>query len=496
MQIECTQADHRNQQIMGCCIDSSCTYQRPYCNSCLPHHGQHLQKLTSFEILIEWVQKRIVNAQNIQKNVQESKSSLDNLLNKLIPYFNFNIQQFSELGLSQIDNMIKGFGQLEICEEILFKQLKQQIEQIQQIIDQILKNIKCQITQKENNQLLDNSEREIIIIKLPEHKNIFEGNENQFTFELMNENTIKEVDRCDAIAFNKDQSIVLAGCGKDIKIFEHQQGKLNQIQLLSEHKKNISTLNFMKMNNNFISGSRDNQIIIWQVIGHNKWNCQQILNGHTSWIFCLLLNNTDDLIITGSFDKTIKFWIKQDQWLCQQTITDHTSSVYSLSLNEQQNKLISCSFDSYILVIEQNKMDKQWSVSQKIKVDQFGYRLCFINDNQFAFQPKCKEQLHVYELDPNNKQYRKTKEISVKCGSSNCDCFFPQQYLKSKCMLVNKNGKNLNIIQMKQNGDFVVQQSLEFGNQNLYGQLSDDGEYLITWDDKSKEIQIRKYKQL
>ncbi|CAD8182602.1 unnamed protein product [Paramecium pentaurelia] len=318
---------------------------------------------------------------------------------------------------------------------------------------------------------------------------------NQFTFEIMNQHSIKQDDRSYALAFNQDQSILLAGCRKYIKVFEHQQGKLNQVQFLSKHKKDVYTLNFMKKTNNFVSGSSDYSIIIWQVIGNNQWNCQQILNGHSNCIWCLLLNNTDDLIISGSVDNTIKFWMKQNQWICQQTISDHTGYVYSLSLNEKQNKLISCSSDSQILVIEQSKWDKQWSVTQKIKVDQYGYRLCFINDNLFTFQPYCKEQMYIYEMDSNNKQYQKIKVVAVKCDSSDCDCLFPQQYIKSKCLLVNKNGKNVNLMRKKENGDFIIQQSISFGSGQIYGQLSDDGEYLITWDLQLKEIQIRKFKE-
>ncbi|CAD8113788.1 unnamed protein product [Paramecium primaurelia] len=477
MQIRCTQADHQNQQIIGFCIDSTCPNQRPYCHYCLPQHSQHLEKLTYFELFNEWIQKRIINAQNVQKNVQECKLSLDSLLNKLIPYLNFNIQQFSQIGISQIDNMIKGLCQLEGCEEILFKQLKQSIEQI-----------------KQSNQQYQSVDLKQSKIEQPQNQSTFKANSNQFTFQLMNQNSIRVDNCCFAFAFNKDQSIVLAGCKQHIKVFENQQGKLNQVQLLSKHTDDVHTLNFMKKTNNFVSGSSDNSIIIWQVIGNNQWNCQQILNGNSNSIDCLLINNTDDLIISGSYDKTIKFWIKYNQWICQQTISD-LGFVYSLSLNEQQNKLISCSRDSQILIIEQSKLDKYWSVTQKIKVDVYGQRLCFINDNLFTFQPYCKDQMHIYELDINNKQYNKIKQIEVKFDSYICDCLFPQQYIKSKSILVNKTGKKVNLMRKKQNGDFIIQQCIQFGSYNIYGQLSDDGEYLITWDSGSKEIQIRRYKE-
>ncbi|CAD8117121.1 unnamed protein product [Paramecium primaurelia] len=489
MQIRCTQADHQNQQITGFCIESTCPNQRPYCNFCLPHHGQHLNKLTSQELLYGWINERILMVQNIYKNVLECKISLDGLIHQFLHYNDFNIEQFPELGLTQIDQLIKGLCQIGDCED-KFKQLKQSIEQSKSIINEILKNIKSQPNIKQN----DNLQIPNYSIEQSKQRIIFKS--NPFIFDLMNQYSIKQNEWCFAIAFNKDYSILVAGCNKDIKVFQHLQGELNQIQFLSEHKNYVNTLNFMKNSNNFVSGSDDSSIIIWQMIGNNQWYCSQKLNGHTNYLLCLLVNNNDDLIISGNYDNTIKFWTKQVQWLCSQTISDHTSGVCSLSFNEQQNKLISCSHDSQILIIEQQKMDKKWIVTQKIKSDQYGIRLCFINDNQFTFQPFCKEQMHIYEMDSNTKQYAKTKEIAVKCGSSDDCCFFPQQYIKSKCILVNKNGNNVNLISRKENGDYIIQQSIEFGTYGIFGQLSDDGEYLIIWNYQSREIQIRNLREL
>ncbi|CAD8113796.1 unnamed protein product [Paramecium primaurelia] len=70
-----------------------------------------------------------------------------------------------------------------------------------------------------------------------------------------------------------------------------------------------------------------------------------------------LLNNNEDLIISGSCDFTIRFYKKQNQWLCQQTITDHTSHVQGLNMNQHQNKVISCGREEQILIIEQSQQD-------------------------------------------------------------------------------------------------------------------------------------------
>ncbi|CAD8061860.1 unnamed protein product [Paramecium sonneborni] len=298
-----------------------------------------------------------------------------------------------------------------------------------------------------------------------------------------------------SIAINKDCSILIAGCKKEIKVFEWKQEVLKQTQLLSEHQGDVFTLNFMKKSNHFISGSEDQSIIIWSVNQSNKWICQQRLNQHNGWIYCLVLNNNEDLIISGSRDCAIKFWTKQNQWLCEQTITDHTNYVLGLSLNQQQNKLISCGYDALILIIVQSQQDSKWIVIQKINIETFVSRICFINDNVFIFQPDEIEQMYVYEINNTNKQYLKTQDIFVKGGSSD-SLLFSLQFIKSKCLLVNRNDKYVNLIRAKENGEYQIEQVIEFGHINLFGCMSDDGEYLITWDQGSKEIQIRNYNEI
>ncbi|CAK76409.1 unnamed protein product (macronuclear) [Paramecium tetraurelia] len=308
------------------------------------------------------------------------------------------------------------------------------------------------------------------------------------SFKLTNTYSYKQLQWCNAIALNKNSSLVVAASQNDIK------GKLELLQIC-QNKNQVYTLNFMKNSNNFVSGFIDNSIIIWKENAENQWNFEQILNGHLGSILCLLLNNKDDLIISASQDKTIKFWIKQNQWKCSQTITDHTESVISISLNEQQNKLISSSLDYQILVIERSELDSNWNVRQKIKVDQKGLRLCFINDKLFTFQPSAQDQMHVYEIDRVTNQFRRTSEIAVKSGSNKCDSSFSQFYSKSKCLLLNKNGNFVNLMRMQKNGRFVVEQSIQFNDYHIFGQMTDDGELLVTWDAGSKEIQIRSFKE-
>ncbi|CAD8099437.1 unnamed protein product [Paramecium sonneborni] len=409
-----------------------------------------------------------------------------NILFKEIP---FNLNDLKDELIKEIRPKIEAIVSIEV-------QKKQQqtndmhLIQIQQI-EQKFNKLQDE-KQKEYYQMIKMKEEEIEQIQINQQKYQV-TTQSQFKFQLIETNSIKQIDYCCAVAINKDNSLVVAGCEKKIKVYELKQGKLHQIQLLTEHSGRVFTLNFMKQSNHFVSGSADDQIIIWQMIQNNQWTCQQKLNGHASFIWCLLLNNNEDLIISGSNDKSIKFWDKQKGWLCQQTISDHTNSVLSISLNTQQDKLISCSYDSQILIIEKSQKEKTWKTIQSIKVDKWGSRLCFTDNNQFTFQPNSNEQMYVYEINGGDKQFVKTKEIKVYSGSNGCDLFFVQQFIKQKCLLVNKNGFYINLIRKKQNGEFITEQKIQFNDNSIFGSISEDGQYLITWDRNQKEIQIRKF---
>ncbi|CAD8117245.1 unnamed protein product [Paramecium primaurelia] len=446
--------------------------------------------MNSEQIVVQYKNKVEECLQGFQQDLDCSYNRIDAYLDQLLldPYPSVPIKNLN-LALPIVQISIPSIQPLH----------NQLIQELKPIINS---TIHKQIKLKQQN--IDQLQQQLIILQdkvIQQENQIIQHNHHQsnlkpFNYNLIQNNSIQQREDCLAIAINKENSIVLAGCDSKIKVFEFKQEQLKQIQLLSGHSNSVTTLNFMKQSTQFISGSLDKQIIIWCMDQHSQWICSQKLNEHKDYIKCLLLNNNEDIMISGSDDYTIKFWKKQNEWICSQTITYHTSEVDGLSLNEKQNRVISCGYDKLILIIEQSSQDQKWNVIQKITVEQWGLRLCFIDDNVFTFQPYRQEQMHVYEMNSTNKQYSKTKQIDVKCGIKDCNYWFPQQYIKSKCLLVNKNGLNVNLIRKNQNGDFITQQSIHFGHNCIFGQMSEDGEYLMTWDEKSREIQIRKYHQL
>ncbi|CAK61756.1 unnamed protein product (macronuclear) [Paramecium tetraurelia] len=325
-----------------------------------------------------------------------------------------------------------------------------------------------------------------------------------FNYELITKgDPIKQDQWSYALAFNVDCSILVAGCSYSIRVFEVKNGTLEEIQVLNEHKGYVNTLNFFKKSPlQFISSDADSNIILWKSINNKEWKCEQKLLGHTSSIWALIINKEEDLIISSGLDKRIKFWTQQNQeWICFQTIDEGISShVYSLSLNESQTQLISCNGDSTIFIIEKQKQN-EWQITQKLKTTQAGYRVCFINEKIFTFQPKAAENLEVYEKKENG-EFVKSTDVSVQGANSYCRFLFPQQFINQKSLLISKNGSYLNFIRYYQNNDqtneFKLEQSIDFGSDTigyLYGHASDDGKYLAIWNGQSLEFQIYQYKE-
>ncbi|CAD8182378.1 unnamed protein product [Paramecium octaurelia] len=240
-----------------------------------------------------------------------------------------------------------------------------------------------------------------------------ENSQNQqyqiFIPELLVEDAIVKVDNCSAIAINKNCSIVVAGYHNIIKIFKLKQEMLIETQNLKTHQGEIVVLNFMNQSNQFISGSKDNQIIIWSINNNHEWIFQSKLVGHNDKITCLVLNNNEDLIVSGSNDQTIKFWTKNIQCECQQTIEEHNSGVRHLSINQQQNKVISCGKDNNIFIIECSKQNSQWIIIQRIT--EVCHRLCFIDNDLFALIKNFGEALDIYENNHFNKQFEWKQSI-------------------------------------------------------------------------------------
>ncbi|CAK59379.1 unnamed protein product (macronuclear) [Paramecium tetraurelia] len=323
--------------------------------------------------------------------------------------------------------------------------------------------------------------------------------ENQI--ELYQENNYELIEKfkweqnCHAISFNQDNSLMISGCQNDITVWEFNNGKIKKKQQLTGHTNLVISLFFSLSKPEFISGSTDKSIRYWQFV-ENQWTCTQMLLGHKRQIDCLLFDNKGDQIISCSCDKSIRVWRKNEQlkWIQVQVLTDHQAYVRCISFSKSQELFVSCGEDKLIIIWEIDEF-KEWKSKQIIKNSDYGYRICFVQNNLLIWQPRNINQSIIFQLNDNLNQFEQsTQNIQLLLSNNGYQNFFPSLYNENKQIVINKHGRYVYVLKKLINDQFSISQVIEVGHYCNYGSLSPNGEYLVIWDEGSKYFQIRKAK--
>ncbi|CAD8128475.1 unnamed protein product [Paramecium sonneborni] len=143
-------------------------------------------------------------------------------------------------------------------------------------------------------------------------------------------------------------------------------------------------------------------------------------------------------------------------------------------MSKEQNKVISCGYDSLLLVIEYQQHSSIFVFKQKIYVDQWDYRVCFINNHVFTFQPS----FQIYTFDQQTQQYIKYYNIPVKSGGQLCSSLFPSIFNHIKILSLSKMDVTqiqLNLFKSKMNKEvnhtfFQLEQSINCKVDHYYYQ--------------------------
>ncbi|CAD8092482.1 unnamed protein product [Paramecium primaurelia] len=301
---------------------------------------------------------------------------------------------------------------------------------------------------------------------------------------------LKQKDWCQSMAFIKGNQLLIIQCKTFIKVLSILQGQIKQIKILSSHKTYLTTITILQKINLLISTSQEGYIHIWSLIPIAKPIIIKKFDATSSYVGCLIYNERCDLIITGN-NNIIKFWKNPMKWFLIQSINDHAGAVWALSLNQNENKLISCGWDKMILVIGKQS-DENWIVTQKVFVQQYGYRICFLDNDQFLYQPRYKKAIILYQILENGCQVEKVKEIELTQTLKDCNAFFPMEFVKQKKIILNKNGDTIILLKAIGQGEIQIMQFIYFESHNIFGKMSEDGQLLAIWDESKKNLQIRK----
>ncbi|CAK66911.1 unnamed protein product (macronuclear) [Paramecium tetraurelia] len=449
---------------------------------------QHNQNLIS---------STIEQIEMIQSSLFEIKSNFNQTLDQLIgnseEWIKFLYQQ------GQKTYMYSFFEELELLiQNQQTEDLNQQIlKQIQHINLSWITKITHKIQQFNYNSkdLIKNLRQQILSLVINYKTKEINQNKQEGNIDLkLINNTSYQSDDCFAISFNNSGSLMISGCGKFIKLWEFQNGNINEVLKLKGHNDTIRCLTFTNSNNSFISGSGDCSIRCWKQLNFKSWKSSESYNDHTDYIECILLSKDDTQLISSSQDKSIKIWnfdISKNELKLQQTLNQSKYCLNSISLNFSETILVSCGDNNEIIIWGKNKLN-YWEYQNTItqSYNEYGTKVCFLKDYQFIWVSgdiQSGNQARIFEFQGGKFIENTSKTIELENDNEFYDLnLFPIVYNKEQNIILIRHKFNIYLLREQNNGLYKIVQKVKQHSNSIQGSMTKDANYLTFWDSYQK----------
>lgn len=140
---------------------------------------------------------------------------------------------------------------------------------------------------------------------------------------------------------SSSSSLVASGYADgSIRIWDCDKGTC-EITFSSGHKGAVSALRFDKAGSLLASGSKDNDIILWDVVGERGLFR---LRGHRDQVTDVVFLDSGKKLISSSKDKYLRVWDLETQH-CMQIVSGHHSEIWSVDIDPEERYLVSGSAD-------------------------------------------------------------------------------------------------------------------------------------------------------
>ncbi|KAK8950212.1 hypothetical protein KSP40_PGU005919 [Platanthera guangdongensis] len=114
--------------------------------------------------------------------------------------------------------------------------------------------------------------------------------------------------------------------------------------VVGAHDKDINCLAVSPVDNLVCSGSEDRTACVWRL---PELVSMMVLKGHKRGIFSVEFSPVDQCVITSSGDRTIKIWAVSDG-SCLKTFEGHTAGISCASFLTRGTQFVSCGFDGLV----------------------------------------------------------------------------------------------------------------------------------------------------
>ncbi|CAK82443.1 unnamed protein product (macronuclear) [Paramecium tetraurelia] len=412
--------------------------------------------------------------QELQHEQQHNSQMIDEFLKKLRSQYSDKLEQsFIDLEILITKNL-----QLNKLRSSLNGQNVIQQSPRKQFLG---KNMKIEIKKSPDLKIVFKGENSEIIDVFQEMQQV---QERKISYKKQNK-TVSQPIQCEAISFNKDDSIIATACDREIKIWKFQDGNISDLLYnLNEHTQTINTLLFSKKKNWLFSAGKDFSIILWKpkkILFNIDITKKQIYpQCHRDQIIFLELNEKEDQLFSCSSDCKILIWAvnyERNFILPLQQLEKHTAPVTQVRLNQRNTLMASISLDRKIIIWDKNDQ-QEWNFKQQIE-NSDGCNVNFLNDYTIVSK-QLKGQIQIFQ--EKDRQFSKIlikqlPEDKEKDGDYQPSIFYSQQQI-----LIQKHLKNLYFLTIDKQNDITIQdQNIELEDENSNANLSNSGKHLVVW---------------
>ena len=155
----------------------------------------------------------------------------------------------------------------------------------------------------------------------------------------------------------------------------------------------IDCIAFNSFDRTFASANGDRQIRLWQLNGQRIGT----LDGHTDKVICLVTSPSGKTLISGSQDKTIKFWDLSKKKVIRTLagfFNGHLNSVIALAITPDNRTLLSCDADNCLKVWNLNRVKEIHNISFSAAIT----CLAFNPDGQLFCSGGLEPQIRIREV--------------------------------------------------------------------------------------------------
>ncbi|CAK61766.1 unnamed protein product (macronuclear) [Paramecium tetraurelia] len=321
--------------------------------------------------------------------------------------------------------------------------------------------------------------------------------EDEIKFKLIQQSAKQSI-KCNSISFNSSGSIMISSEYQNINVWSFTKGQFELLQTLQGHSNWVQCLCYSKKQNSFVSGAGDKTIRCWKQLNQNEWISSQPYKQHIDWVMCIIMNSNEDLLFSGGSDYSIKVWkvdFDKNELQYLYSLDKHKNYVISLSLNKSENSLVSCAQQKNQIIIWEKKKNGKYEFKYFVKqsVNYVGFKVGFISENSFIWTTGDQGINMIYNFEEREGVYQENISKTIQLATNYQDYdeyFFPIIYNEKRNFIVVRHKSYIYLIRENQKGQFQKLDQLNCNTSDIYGTMTDNGEYLVFWDFHTKGYSV------